>query len=156
MENYCGERMEKIVIRELCRATNEEAAQLQEMMNHLTTSPRPRIDAQRLATILESPHATIFVAEVEGRMVGSLTAVHYLTPVSEKFWIEDVVVVPSVRGMGVGRALVLRAVEFCRNKHPQATLYLTSNPTRIAARQLYHSVGFEEYETGVFCLKTEK
>lgn len=30
------------------------------------------------------------------------------------------------------------------------SLYLTSNPSRTAARALYRSEGFEEYETGVF------
>lgn len=146
----------KLVIRELCDATPDVASQLQEIMNHLTTSHRPPMDTQRLATILRSSHTTILVAEVEGRVVGSLTAVHYLTPVSEKLWIEDVVVAPSVRGMGVGRALVQRVVELAIDNYPQATIYLTSNPSRVAARQLYRSVGFEEYETGVFRMKVRK
>lgn len=142
------------VIRELREATPEVAEGLQELMNHLVDSPRPTLSAERLRAMVESPCARIFVAEMGGEIVGSLTTIHYLTPVSEKLWIEDVVVGPAARGMGVGRELVLRAVRYGREHFPEASICLTSNPSRKAARQLYVSVGFEEYNTGVFRLKS--
>ena len=82
------------VIRELREATPEVAEGLQELMNHLVDSPRPTLSAERLRALVESPYARIFVAEMGGEIVGSLTTIHYLTPVSEKLWIEDVVVAP--------------------------------------------------------------
>lgn len=143
----------KILTRELREPKDEDARRLQELMNHLTTAPRPEIDTARLAAIVESPHTRLLVAEREGAIVGALTLTHYLTPVSEKVWIEDVVVDPSARGLGVGRAMVEAAVELARQNHPSATIILTSNPSRTTARQLYTSVGFEEYNTGVFRIK---
>jgi ribosomal protein S18 acetylase RimI-like enzyme len=70
-----------------------------------------------------------------------------------KYWIEDVVVDPSCRGKGAGRALVQAAVRFVKEKNDGSVIYLTSNPSRTAARNLYRSEGFEEYETGVFRIK---
>jgi hypothetical protein len=35
-------------------------------------------------------------------------------------------------------------------KEERPAVYLTSNPSRVAARRIYKSEGFEEYETGVF------
>ena len=48
---------------------------------------------------------------------------------------------------GEGTALQNRKPEL---PDMRPSLYLTSNPSRTAARALYRSEGFEEYETGVF------
>lgn len=140
-------------IAQLTEATPEMAADLEALMEHLTTAVRPHIDVERLEVIVSNPHSALFVARLEGEIVGSLTATHYTTPTSEKVWIEDVVVAPSARGRGAGRALVEEALCWRSKHHPQATIYLTSNPTRTAARNLYKALGFEEYSTGVFKLK---
>lgn len=140
------------VIEPLCEATIEVAAQLEVLMPHLTAERRPVIDKERLRMIVENPHSALFVARLGGEIVGSLTVAHYTTPVTDKLWIEDVVVSPSARGLGLGRRLVEAAIEWGDAHFPTATIYLTSNPSRIAARKLYTSLGFEEYNTGVFRL----
>ena len=134
----------------LREATESSAAQLESLMAHLTTSQRPEIDVERLGKIVGDPHLALFVARREGEIVGSLTIVHYVAPVGEKLWIEDVVVAPSARGRGLGRRLVEAALEWGRAHYPAVKVYLTSNPSRTAARALYASLGFEEYNTGVF------
>ncbi len=143
----------EVKIRPLREATEEVAARLDVLMGHLTSSPRPRLDVERLRAIVESAHATLFVAERRGEIVGTLTAAHYTAPVGEKLWIEDVVVAPEARGEGIGRRLVEAAVELGAERYPTATICLTSNPSRTEARRLYTSVGFEVYDTGLFRLK---
>ncbi|MBE6201626.1 MAG: GNAT family N-acetyltransferase [Rikenellaceae bacterium] len=137
----------------LTEATEDVARQLDALFCHLTSVPRPELTAERLRDIVAQPDAALFVAIAEGQVVGSLTICHNLLPVGEKWWIEDVVTLPAVRGKGVGRALVERGVAYAAEIAPGVPIYLTSNPARTAARELYRSVGFEEYQTGVFRLK---
>ncbi|MBQ8334628.1 MAG: GNAT family N-acetyltransferase [Tidjanibacter sp.] len=143
----------KFEIVRLTEATEDVARQLDALFCHLTSAPRPELTAERLQTIVAQSTTALFVAISEGRVVGSLTICHNLLPVGEKWWIEDVVTHPAVRGKGVGRALVERAVAYADEAAPGVPIYLTSNPARTAARELYRSVGFEEYQTGVFRLK---
>lgn len=145
-----------ITIKILEEADQKVARELNELMEHLTSGPRPTLTPERLGRILSSPQTTLFVAEQEGTIVGSLTLLGYTTPVCDKFWIEDVVTVPHVRGRGVGRKLLREAIRRARQLDPEATICLTSNPQRIAARELYRSEGFEQYQTGVFRLTIKK
>ena len=112
----------------------------------------PSIDVERLASLVKDEDLYLFVTEVDGRLAGMLTLTFCETLSRRKYWIEDVIVDSSFRGMGLGRSLVRTAVEFARKKEGLPTIYLTSNPSRISARSLYMSEGFEEYETGVFRL----
>lgn len=137
----------------LTQATEVVARQLDALFCHLTSAPRPKLTAERLQAIVAQPTTALFVAIAEGHVVGSLAICHNLLPVGQKWWIEDVVTHPAVRGNGVGRALVERAVAYAAEVAPGVPIYLTSNPARTAARELYRSVGFEEYQTGVFRLK---
>ena len=131
-------------------ATPEVAAGVNTLLAHLTSDERPEMDVERLAAIVGNPHSALFVAWRGEEMVGALTVLHYTAPVNDKIWIEDVVVAPSARGEGIGRGLVKAALEWGREYFPTSKFYLTSNPTRTAARALYSSLGFEEYNTGVF------
>ena len=89
----------------------------------------------------------------ENLIVGMLTLTACQMISYTKYWIEDVIVDASCRGMGLGRALVKEAVNYVREKETSPVIYLTSNPSRVSARNLYRSEGFEEYETGVFRIK---
>lgn len=144
--------MKEIGIRRLVGTdVNERVARgIDELMNHLVEKRSGRVDCDRLGRIVADGRTALFVAERGEEIVGTLTLVHYLTPVCNKFWIEDVVCAPSVRGLGVGRALVRHAIEYARRVDATATITLTSNPQRTAARGLYRSEGFEIYETDVF------
>lgn len=123
------------------------------------------IEADRLARLIEEGRLMLFVAEghtdeshsIEAdrtycKLSGMLTLCICPTLAQDKLWIEDVIVDDSCRGKGVGRALVQAAVAYAASTWPGNTIYLTSNPARQAARALYASEGFEEYNTGVFRL----
>lgn len=112
------------------------------------------LSARELQAVVGSDHAALFAAWDEDRIVGVLTLVWYDVPSGRKAWIEDVVVDASQRGRGVGEMLVRTAVEHAR-KIGAARVSLTSSPQRTAAHALYRKVGFEEYGTSVFVLKTK-
>ncbi|MBE6236150.1 MAG: hypothetical protein E7112_07945 [Bacteroidales bacterium] len=48
--------------------------------------------------------------------------------------------------------MLRKAVSYAADTLNASSISLTSNPSRTAARNLYRSEGFEEYETGVFRL----
>ena len=100
--------------------------------------------------LLASDNMHLFVAKMEdGAIVGMLSLVVVDIPTGRKAWIEDVVTDSSCRGCGVGKMLVDRAIEEARNTSIKR-IYLTSNPSRLAAHALYRKCGFESYDTTVF------
>ena len=132
---------------------NESLLQIDSLLHKLSPSA-PALDRHRLARLLEDADFRLFVARnEENTIVGmlTLTACHMLS--YTKYWIEDVIVDDSCRGMGLGRGLVRAAVGYVKEHETSPVIYLTSNPSRVSARNLYRSEGFEEYETGVFRIK---
>lgn len=65
--------------------------------------------------------------------------------------IEEVVVSPAAQGQGVGSALMEKA-EVVAREEGVTTIYLTSNPRRIAANAMYQRRGYERYDTNVYRL----
>ena len=131
---------------------DKKAAEQVENLLHMLDSKLPGIDAERLGQLVKDEDLYLFVTEVDGRLAGMLTLTFCETLSRRKYWIEDVIVDDAFRGRGFGRALVRAAVDFAQKKEGLPTIYLTSNPSRVSARSLYMSEGFEEYETGVFRL----
>ena len=114
------------------------------------------IDRDRVNRLLEEGRLTLFAAEDDnGRFTGMLTLTFCPTLTGDKYWIEDVIVHDEFRGHGIGKALVKAAVSHVKQSGQPYRIYLTSNPSRTAARNLYRSEGFEEYDTGVFRLLSE-
>lgn len=111
------------------------------------------IQEERMLLLLEKRDFKLFIAEDEtGEIEGMLTLTCCDTLSRSKYWIEDVIVDEKARGHGTGRSLVRAAISYVRSKERFPVVYLTSNPSRVSARNLYRSEGFEEYETGVFRL----
>ncbi len=113
------------------------------------SSSNPAPDREALAAIVASDASALFVARVDGRIVGSLTLALFRIPTGLRAWIEDVVVDEAARGRGVGEALNRVAIE-----HAAAcgatTVDLTSRPTREAANRLYQRMGFQPRDTNVY------
>jgi len=102
-----------------------------------------------LEAIVADPDSALFVARLEGSIVGSLTLALYRIPTGTKAWIEDVVVDESARGHGVGEALSRAAVDEARRRGAK-DVALTSRPSRESANRLYQRIGFEARETNVY------
>ncbi|MDD3787367.1 MAG: GNAT family N-acetyltransferase [Petrimonas sp.] len=90
-----------------------------------------------------------FVAEENGVILGTLTLVTYRIPTGKKAWIEDVVVEKNARGKGIGNLLLEHAMQFAAEQGIPK-IDLTSNPTRVAANELYKKIGFQLRDTNVY------
>jgi ribosomal protein S18 acetylase RimI-like enzyme len=116
-----------------------------------SSSPPPT--ASELLSIIDNPNSVLFIAEVERdgvlSVVGSLTLAFYRIPTGLKAWIEDVVVDESARGLGVGEALNLAAIDESRQRGAK-NVSLTSRSSREAANRLYQRLGFTPYETNLY------
>ena len=105
---------------------------------------------QYFKSILASGSAHFFIAELENKQIaGMLTIGTYNTPSGIKVWIEDVVVDESQRGKGIGRELMLFAINYSKSLGAK-DVRLTSRPSRIAANELYKNLGFKQYETNFY------
>ncbi len=103
-----------------------------------------------LKELIESKNSHLFCAvDEKGQYIGMVTVGIYLSPTGRKGWIEDVVVTETRRGKGIGKKLTQYAIQFARDQGVQS-LMLTSNPSRVAANQLYRKLGFEQRETNVY------
>ena len=132
--------------------TAEVVEALARLLPQLSSATPP--DSAELAVIMSSG-STLFVARVDGRIVGSLTLVMYRIPTGLKAWIEDVVVDESARGHGVGEALSQAALEEAR-RHGAKAVSLTSRPSRDAANRLYQRIGFVARDTNVYRYSLEE
>lgn len=66
--------------------------------------------------------------------------------------IESVVVRSMCRARGYVKELMTAMIEAAKKMNVHH-IQLTSNPTRVAANQLYRDLGFERYETNCYRLK---
>lgn len=98
---------------------------------------------------LAMPNSPLFLLLDNDTVIGMLTVGIYLSPTGSKAWIEDVVVDNAYRGRGLGKQLVIHAIDYCKTQSVD-TLMLTSKPKRIAANALYQSLGFERKETNAY------
>jgi ribosomal protein S18 acetylase RimI-like enzyme len=112
-----------------------------------SSSPPPSHD--HLAAMVDSEDTVLYVARVDGRILGSLTLAFYRIPTGTKAWIEDVVVDAEARGHGVGELLNRAALDEARARGAK-DVSLTSRPSREAANRLYRRIGFESRETNVY------
>ena len=113
------------------------------------SSSNPPPTASELTDLVSSDASTLFIARVNGQIVGSLTLAMFRIPTGIRAWIEDVVVDSSARGHGVGDALNMAALEHAK-KNGAITVELTSRPSREAANRLYQRIGFKARETNVY------
>ncbi len=125
--------------------TAEVVEALGRLLPQLSSAAPP--DASELAKIMAG--GAVFVARVDGVIVGSLTLVLYRIPTGLKAWIEDVVVDEAARGHGVGEALNMAALDEAR-RHGAKAVSLTSRPSRDAANRLYLRIGFMPRDTNVY------
>jgi ribosomal protein S18 acetylase RimI-like enzyme len=105
-----------------------------------------------LEAIVGNPNSVLFVATLDGSIVGSLTLAFYMIPTGLKAWIEDVVVDESASRQGIGEALNQAALDEARRRGSK-DVSLTSRPFREAANRLYQRLGFERRETNVYRYK---
>jgi ribosomal protein S18 acetylase RimI-like enzyme len=140
--------MQDILIRE---AREQDVARILELYREAGietepgfTPPEARV---HLALFLRYPSFRVFVAEVQGEVVGTyeLLIMDNLAKRGRRSGVvEDVAVSPRLQGRGIGRAMMLHALQECR----QAGCYklvLSSGLKRTAAHDFYEATGFEKH-----------
>src|SRR5580658_6039242 len=112
----------------------------------------PPLTLAGLAEVIAAPATHLFIARDPAagrRIVGTLTLVIFRIPTAIRAWIEDVVVDDSVRGRGVGEALVQASLKLALERGAKTT-DLTSRTSRKAAHRLYEKSGFHVRDTSVY------
>jgi len=136
-------------IREVKRYNKRVLIAVQRLLPQLD----PDIEAitkEKLKALIRSNNSHLFLAVTdEKEIAGMLTASVYIIPTGIKFWIEDVVVDEAFRGKGIGKDLMLQAMEFAKSTGAKS-VDLTSRPARVAANKLYQELGYELRETNVY------
>ena len=136
-------------------ATDELLDAFRRLMPQLTKNPAlPSLD--EITALVRSACSTLLIAHADDNsIVGVLSLTVYRVPTGIRSIIEDVIVDESVRGQGIGKALIRRALEVAREAGA-AHVTLTSNPLRSAANLLYQKMGFIKRETNAYIYKFKK
>ncbi|CAB4569453.1 MAG: GNAT family N-acetyltransferase [Actinobacteria bacterium] len=137
-----------VVVEKVQKVTSDMVSAFESLIPQLSRS-NPAPTETELNEIVASPASDVFVARVDGNIVGSLTLVTFRIPTGIRAWIEDVVVDETARGHGVGEALNQAAIQEARDKGA-VTVDLTSRPSREAANRLYQRIGFVQRDTNVY------
>jgi ribosomal protein S18 acetylase RimI-like enzyme len=140
--------MEDILIRE---AHEQDVARILELYREAgieaETGFTPQEARVHMALFLRYPSFRVFVAEVQGEVVGTyeLLIMDNLAKRGRRSGVvEDIAVSPRLQGRGMGRAMMLHAQEQCR----QAGCYklvLSSGLKRAGAHNFYDAMGFEKH-----------
>lgn len=133
----------------ICETVTDEVVDAFARLIPQLSSSNPPPSKKQLEDLVASEAATLFVARVDGRIVGSLTLATFRIPTGVRAWIEDVVVDEAARGHGVGEALNRAALDRARDVGA-ITVELTSRPSREAANRLYQRMGFVARDTNVY------
>lgn len=102
-----------------------------------------------LQDVVNSPDVVLFLAKVDGKIVGTLSLVIFRIPTGTRAWIEDVVVEETTRRRGIGKSLIMEALKRAYDLGAK-TVDLTSRPTRETANRLYKQIGFQPRQTNVY------
>lgn len=129
-------------------ATDEVVEALGRLIPQLSSSSPPPTLGE-LRDIVDDPNNSLFLARLDGRIVGALTLVTFRIPTGAKAWIEDVVVDDTARGHGVGELLNRSALAEAARRGAKS-VSLTSRPSRESANRLYQRIGFHLRETNYY------
>jgi len=138
----------QVEVVEATEVTPELVIAFERLIPQLSSS-NPPPPAADLREIVASDATVLYVARVDGVIVGSLTLALFRIPTGLRAWIEDVVVDGDTRGRGVGEALNHAALAHARAVGA-TTVDLTSRPSREAANRLYQRIGFVERDTNIY------
>jgi ribosomal protein S18 acetylase RimI-like enzyme len=119
------------------------------------TADHPPLTRAELSALLRSDSAILLAARHPGPrsvIAGLLSLTVYRVPTGIRSIIEDVVVDEDARGVGIGEALVRRALEIARLAGASGVT-LTSNARRESANRLYQRIGFTRRETNAYIYK---
>ena len=143
--------MESITFKEIDEFRPNYLSDINHLLSQLSNHP-VNLEETDLRDIISSTCSRLFMLLHEGHGIGMISLCSYKSPTGTKAWIEDVVIDSAFRNKGLGRLMMRKVVDIVRSQG-DATIMLTSRPSRIAANLLYQSLGFEKKETNVYRMK---
>ena len=134
-------------VEELVSYTLADVRDLDQLMHELSSSSY--CNEAILDAILADDNSHAYLIWEEDHIVaaGTLCVIHTLEFTNA--CIESVVVSSNQRGKGLGRLLVEHMINEAKRMKVHS-IHLTSNPKRVAANNLYQSLGFVKYETNCY------
>ncbi len=130
-------------------AVDDELVEAFQRLIPQLSSSSPPPTRELLGELVDTSTTVLFLARVDGVILGSLTLAFYRIPTGLKAWIEDVVVDSQARGRGLG-ALLNRAALDEAERRGAKDVSLTSRPSREAANRLYLRLGFVARDTNMY------
>ncbi len=137
-----------MIIEQVTSVTPTLVEAMNVLLPQLSTSAKA-VTTEALEAIVTAPGTLLLVAIDDDRVVGTITLITFALLTGRRALIEDVIVDESVRGRGIGAALVEEALSHAR-RMGVSTIDLTSRPAREAANALYRKVGFVQRNTNVY------
>jgi ribosomal protein S18 acetylase RimI-like enzyme len=133
-------------------ATVEEAAAIARLLHDFNlefTEPSPGVEfiAEKVRHLLETGEVTVLLAGEGPDGLALLRFRPALWSEGLEAYLQELYVVPELRGRGIGRALMERTLELVRERGADG-IDLNTGETDTAARGLYESMGFTNREGG--------
>ncbi|SFP29947.1 GNAT family N-acetyltransferase [Pseudomonas borbori] len=134
-----------LALRAACSGDAQALSALLQQLAPDEARPEPKLLALRLNE--PAVNCVVLVAERDGKLLGTCT-LHLIEHLAHNFArsaiLEDVVVDADARGLGIGRALIDKAVERAR-AWGCYKLALSSNQSREDAHRFYATLGFKPH-----------
>ncbi len=128
-------------------AIESDAPAIAHLCGQMGYPATPEDVARRLRHILQFEHGALFVAEIEGGVVGWIQVITY--PLPEMDWhaeLGGLVVNETHRGRGIGSALMVHAEKWARAQGC-LEVRIRSNIIRTRAHKFYKQAGYEKIKT---------
>ncbi|MDI9335414.1 MAG: GNAT family N-acetyltransferase [Gammaproteobacteria bacterium] len=119
----------------------------QSLIPQLSSRPPPSLGY--IKTLLGNSNVTLIVARYQGEIVGMLNLIQHANLTALRTHINDVVVDQTMRGFGISKKLVSKALELSK-EWGAVDVDLTSRPDREIAHKLYQGMGFVARNTRVY------
>ena len=139
-----------MLIEEITNPADLDYGQMTQLMHQL--NPELVVTEEMVHRTILSPDSHLYVMRDGARAIGCATLGVFHSPTGRKASIEDVVVLDEYRGQGLGKQLLLHLIEEAGKLAP-IKVQLTSRPVRVAANQLYQSLGFTRRDTNIYVMQ---
>lgn len=137
----------EIRITEATEFTDQLSEAIEAMLPQLSETAVFDPDLIEQAVASEATH--LYIAVLDGAIVGTASLCVYPIPTGLRGHVEDVVVGEAARGHGLARQLLAHLIAE-GERLGLRSLDLTSRPSRTAAIHLYETSGFVRRDTNVF------